>query len=158
MVRKVTALCALLAIMCAFSAIPQASAYDVYDGNMSNTYVQYFKDIVGGLKFKENYVAFRSGQYEYTMVTGAITYDGAFHGSDLTCYTFSNDGNYNSTYTYEVTTIDSFSLNPNNRILYSDLGQFPQLETRGEKYEILATVLIVVLLLGLVIRSFFKPC
>lgn len=159
MVRKVIALSACFAILLAFGLGSQASAYSVYDGNMSNTYVQYFRDIVSGLGFTEHYVCFRSGQYEYTMVTGDLEYNGtSFTGSgDLIVYTFDYDGSYNSSYDYNVTTINNFSLTPNNRIIYSDLGQFPQLETRGEKYEILSAFLVIVALLGIVIYSIFRP-
>lgn len=145
-------------LICAVGTSAKAVTYEVYDGNPSNTYIQYFKDIVSGIGFNDNYVAFRSGQNDYVMVVGDLEYNnGKFTLADVgTVYTIASSGNYNSTYSYTVTEIDSLTLNPSNKLIYSDLGNYPQLVERGAKYEILTAVLLVTALLGLVIGRIFR--
>lgn len=159
MVRKISAILAMLVLIIAIGNSAQAVSFTAYDGTMSNTYVQYFKDIISGIGFNENYVAFRSGQYEYTMVTGDIEYNADSNSFSLsgdgTQYQFVSSSNYGNDYSYEVSTITDFTLNPSNEIVYSDVGVFPQLVERGAKYEMLTTLLIIILLLGCVVMRFF---
>lgn len=156
MVRKVSLLALAFAIMLTFGSISQANAASVYDGNFSTTYLTFMKDIVSGIGFKDDYVAFRSGQYDYTLVVGDLDYNGTFKNNG-TCkeYVFSSDGGYNSYYVYNVNTISSFSLDAEDKIIYSNLGEYPQLVSRGDNYEMLQTLLISIGLLGIVINAFF---
>lgn len=158
MVRKIIALAFCAVILLGFAHGSRANAYSVYDGNMSSTYVTYFKDILSGVDFTDNYVAFRSSNYEYIMVVGELTFENNTFSltGDGTIYTFNTDGNYNSNYTYDVDTISNFTLTPNNRILYSDLGSYPQLVSRGDKYEMLTTVLLCTFMLSFVVYNFFR--
>lgn len=161
MVRQVKAVFCVLAILlllCATGTVAQAASYSVYDGNPSNTYIQYYKDILAGLPITENYVVFRSGQYDYKMVVGDIVQNNGLFTSDKECkvYSFSQSTTgYNSVYTYDVTTIDSLVLDSENRIVYSDCGDYPELEERGAKYEILTAILIVAICVGYVCRNVF---
>lgn len=158
MVRKVSTLLCVLALIFGFAVTAQAATHTVYEGTPSNTYITYFRDIVAGLSLKDHYVAFRSGQYEYTMVTGQLSYDGqtfTLHENGH-IYTIETDSGYNGNYRYTVEEIGTFSLNANESIIYTDLGQFPQLEERGAKYEILTAVLVAVGLLGGVIGGIFR--
>lgn len=159
MVRKVISLLACAAILFAVGVGPHASAYSIYDGTMSNTYVTYFRDIASGFGFNEHYVAFRAGQYDYVMVSGDLSYDGNKFtlSGEGKVYTFSTNGNYNANYTYEVDTITNFELVKTDDFVYSDLGDFPQLVARGEKYEILQTLLISAALLGVVFWVLVRP-
>lgn len=159
MVRKITSIfCLLLVISSCFATVTQAQTFTVYDnGNISSTYVTYFRDISSGLKFTDKYVAFRSGQYEYTMLVGNISYsDNSFNSSDiLRCYTFSSDGNYGSYYHYNVSDVEGMTLNSSDVILYSNLGDFPQLEERGAKFEAINTLLITIFMLCIVVNRIF---
>lgn len=161
MVRQVKAVLCVLAILlllCANGTVAQAASYSVYDGNPSNTYIQYYKDILAGLPITENYVVFRAGQNDYKMVVGDIVQNNGLFTSDKECtvYTFSQtETGYNGYYTYDVSTIDSFVLDSENKIVYSDVGGYPELEERGAKYEILTTILIVAICVGYVCRSIF---
>lgn len=148
---------ALLMLVGAICAQASAATFDVYEGTPSNTYIQYFKDSVANIPLGDHYVAFRSDQYSYTMVVGDISFNnGIFTATDsCTVYTLQNTGNYNSYYNYTQSTIDSFSLNPDDKIIYSDLGGYPQFEERSAKYEILTTILIVACCVGFVCRSVF---
>lgn len=158
MVRKVKIIIAVLALLVATCNVAQASTYDVYEGNPSNTQLQYFRDIIPGIGLGDHYVAFRSGQYTYTMLVGDISYDnGIFSSADsCTVYYLETNNSYNGYYTYSVFEVDSISLNPEDKIIYSDLGQFPQLEERGAKYEILTTILIATICVGYVTKSIFR--
>ena len=156
--RKVSVMVCVLALIFGFAVTAQAATHTVYDGNPSSTYINYFRDIVAGLSLHDNYLAFRSGQNEYMLITGDLQYDGnTFTLLDTgTVYTFISDNNYNASLSYQVGTITSFALNPEDKLIYSDLGQFPQLEERGTKYEIISALLVGVGLLGLVIGRFFR--
>lgn len=158
MVRQVIAMLAILCLLCASGTVAQAASYNVYDGNPSNTYIQYYKDILAGLPITENYVVFRAGQYDYKMVVGDIVQNNGLFTSENECkvYTFSQtDTGYNGYYTYDISTIDSFVLDSENKIVYSDVGGYPELEERGAKYEILTTILIVAICVGYVCRCIF---
>lgn len=126
---------------------------------MSTTYITYFRDILAGRSIKEHYVAFRSGQYEYIMVTGNLTYDGTtFALADTgTMFKFSaTDTGYSSTYVYETSQVTDFTLSPNRYMIYSDLGEYPQLEERTQRYEILTAIMLGILMLGAFIGRFFR--
>lgn len=161
MVRKITALLvALLVVIGANCTITQAATHTIYtEGNMNTTYITYFKDILSGVGFNDNYVAFRSGQYEYTMVVGKLEYNNGVislseKGKE---YVFTQTGNYNSQYTYAANEIANFSVNTNSAIIYADVGDFPQLIERGAKYEMLTTLLLSIMCISVVInRIFYK--
>lgn len=157
MVRKVRIMLAIVALVCAIGTTAHAASYTPYDGNPSNTYIQYFKDIVAGISLKDNYVAFRAGQNEYIMCVGDLEHDGeriVLQGTGV-LYRIATDGNYNANYTYEVQDTTDFSLNINNRIIYTDVGGYPQLMDRGAIYETYAVILIAIALLGVSIYKFF---
>lgn len=159
MVRKVGAFVALLALIMAMPLSASAStSYEVYEGNPSNTYITYYRDILAGVGFNEHYVAFRSGQYEYTMLVGELVYNnGYFSCTDaVTAYVFTSNSSYNSYYAYNVTSIDDFTLNPGDKIIYSDLGNFPQLEERSARYEQIEVLLLVTFGMCACIRSIFN--
>lgn len=148
--------CALLLFGSAVGA--SATAYEPYNGSMSTTYITYFRDILAGRSIQDNYVAFRSGQYEYIMVTGKLSFDGTtFTLSDTgTMFTFSaSDTGYNSVYVYHTSEVTEFTLTPNDMMVYSDLGAYPQLEERTQRYEILTAVMLGIIMLCAVIGRFF---
>lgn len=157
MVRKVKVAFVCLVLCCCFATTAQAQSYTVYDGNMSTTYITYFRDIVNNLSLKDDYVCFRSGQNEYILAVGDLEYQDGFIGSanEVEIYRIATEGNYNSTYTYSVTTADSLAVYTGDEILYSNLGNYPNLIERGSQYEILTAVLLSVALLSYVIKRIF---
>lgn len=159
MVRQVIAMLAILCLLCACGTVAQAASYTAYDGNLNNTYVTYFRDILAGVPVTDNYVVFRSNQYDYIMVTGDIVYNNGLFTSDTVCQIFTitqvNSGIQGNYYSYESREIETFVLDAEDKIVYSDLGSYPQLEERGAKYEILTTVLIVAICVGYVCKSVF---
>lgn len=159
MVRKVILCCVCVSLLFAFG-VGASATHNVYEnGNLSSTYTTYFRDIVSGIPFKDNYVAFRSGQYSYTMIVGDLELsNGTFTLNEAGKeYVFSTDNsNYNAQYRYNVNEISNFTLRVTDEIIYSDLGDYPQLVERGAKYEMLSAVLMCVALLGVVIGRFFR--
>lgn len=159
MVRKISASICAIALIMALSMPALGATHDVYkEGNPSTTYIQYFRDIVAGIGFKDHYVAFRSGQYSYTMCVGNLEYTNGIISlvGEGELYTFTQIGNYNSLYSLNYEEVSNFSVSVDNYIVYSDLGHFPQLVERGAQYEMLSAVLIVIGLLGIVINRIFR--
>lgn len=161
MVRKIISsalLCALL--VCALCTQASASTHTIYDeGTISSTYVTYFRDIVSGIGFNENYVAFRSGQYSYSLIVGELEYKNGVISliSSGREYKFAARSNqsYNATYNYTVTELNNFSVECGDYIIYSDIGDYPQLVERGAKYEIINTTLISIMLVSIVVNRIF---
>ena len=138
-----------------------AATHSIYDsGTISSTYITYFKDTISGIGFSENYVAFRSGQNEYVLIVGKLSLSNNIITSDgvVKQYRYYNDGsNYNTQTRYEVNELNSFSVNIGNYIIYTDLGDYPELIERGAKYEMLSVLLLCVFGICYIIkRIFFK--
>lgn len=159
MFRKViTLFFVLLVLCCGFSATAHAVDYTAYDGNISSTYTSYFRDILTNCSINDNYVYFRDSQNGYTMVVGKLDYiNNSFVLLEKgMIYHIDNNGtNYNTHYVYSVEEIDVFHLDTDNKIVYSDLGNFPQLEERGDRFEVLQTITIVCIGLSFVVHSIF---
>ena len=137
-----------------------AYTHNVYDnGSISSTYLTYFRDILSGISLNDNYIAFRDGQYSYIMVVGDLDCNGdviTLNGTGKS-YVFKTDNTqYNSQYKYYVSNINSFNVKTDNFIVYSDVGDYPQLIERGAKYEILTTIIVVIVCISIVISRIFR--
>lgn len=155
MVRKII-IFALFSVLIITLSLP-CFAYSVYtDGNISSTYLTYFQDILSGLSPLDDYVFFRSGQYDYTLIVGDLTYaDSVFSGKDYTAYTIStNSGTsaYSSVYKYTVTSGSNFSLSVGSYLVYSNLGSYPILEDRSSVYGYATLFLLVVIAVCMLVR------
>lgn len=160
MVRKIASiLCVCVLLVGAFCTQANAATHTIYEeGTLSSTYTTYFKDIIAGAKFTDNYVAFRSGQYSYSMVVGELEYkNGAISlvGSGKEYKYSATTSGYNQQYKYTVSNLSNFSVDCGDYIIYSDVGDFPQLVERGAKYEMLQTLLIWICCLSIVIARIF---
>lgn len=144
-------LCVLLVPAC--RPITASASYTVYDGTMSSTYITYFRDILSGMSPELEYVAFRSGQYEYTMIVGEnVQISGVqITGSDLVSYTISTNSGYNNTLNYSVDNVSSFTLNVGNSLIYSSLGDYPRLVEIEATYEYLQTLTLCIIALVVVV-------
>lgn len=160
MVRKIIALCIVATIVIGVLCTPTfAATHNVYtEGNISTTYVQYFKDILSGCDVNDDYIAFRSGQYSYILVVGDLEYqNGQVTLNDTgTIYTFTQSGNYNSSYSYTVNDINNFSVTTGNSIIYSNVGQFPHLIERGVHIETFTLVLLCGMCVFVIIDRIFR--
>lgn len=159
MVRKITSIILVcLVSICCFATSTQAVDYDVYEsGTLSSTYTTYFKDILSGQSILSDYVAFRSGQYTYTLVVGDLDYNGSFSSSDtVKVFEFDTQSGYNSYTKYTVAEENSFYLNTIDTVVYSNLGDYPHLIERGANIETINTILLFVIFLSFVISRFFR--
>lgn len=158
--RKIITLLLCVVLFGAVCTTAHAETFTVYEGgNLSSTYTQYFKDILSGSKLTDKYVAFRSGQYDYKMIVGDLEYNSSKFTSSATCkvYTFSTGSSgYNNTYTYNVSEVGSVSLSVDDEIIYSNLGDYPELIDRGAKFEILNTMLLCTFMLLVITSRFFR--
>ncbi len=107
-----------------------------YPGTISSSYLDYFTGIADKLSPTEHYVAYRSGQYEYTMAWGKeLQYDGSrFRGDALSiCRIYRYSG---SNYDYMVEWFsDSVNVSPGGIFVYSDLGDYASLTEGGTGLE-----------------------
>ncbi|MBQ8239827.1 MAG: hypothetical protein IJZ38_03155 [Bacteroides sp.] len=159
MVRKIMRVACVLALL---MAVPcRASAATVYDGNISSTYTTIFRDLVTRVAATEDYVFFRSSEYDYTMVAGDLEYaDGTFSGEELRAYVvtvYSNIGSgYSNTCSFSMEDMLSFELTPGSALIYSNLGEYPDLRPT-EYYGINALgVLIGTLVVMALLREIFR--
>ena len=115
------------------------SAYNAAsDQNLGSTNLTIFAGLVSKVPYGEHYVYWRNGQSSYMFAFGDLSLEGdLFTGSgDVTIITYSNSGtNMNNNYTWSVSTDRNFSLDGNDRLVYSDLGNYPALtERRLQEY------------------------
>jgi len=156
--RLIAAICICLAIAIAMSG--KAFAYSIYtEGNMNTTYITYFKDIVAGISPDKKYIAYRSGQYSYTLAVGdlTITDNNVSSSGTTTLYVYETEtSGYNSIYKYNVSEVTDFSLSVSDMIVYSNLGNFPLLEERGVTYEYATLYITCIIGICFFIRSIFS--
>lgn len=158
MVRKVIS-CALIGVLVAVTMVVtlRAAELEAYDGNISTSYLTYFKDI--DIPFNYHYVFVRTNQYNYELLVGQLTYTGSgFVSSDpVLYYRLSTGSGVNSYNTWVHGVYDSLDLSVSDQIVFSDLGDYPQLHERGSKHEMLQTILIVIIGLCSFIRPLLYP-
>ena len=158
MVRKII-ICAAVCLLLVSVATATANAADIYDGTISTSLLDIADKIP--LKFTDEYVFFRSGQYEYTLVASPdLIYNSgefSFNTAGQVYVITTNSGtNYNSYYSYSNYSTDYFSLIPSNRLVYSSLGGYPTLTERSDNYETLLFFVICVACICSFIRPVFS--
>lgn len=106
-----------------------------YDGTISSTYVDIARDCMWNLGWFDNYVFWRIGQYDYGFAYGNIEYNNrTFTASNATILRITTPSNYSGALTV-TTTEDSLSLSTGGRLVYSNLGGLPQLDSRKYLYD-----------------------
>lgn len=158
--RKVRILAALACVLCCLAAMPlAASAATVYDGTISTTYITIFRDIASKFPVDTDYVFFRSGQYEYILVAGDLIWDGSmFTGENVTQYILTTNSSYNSSYEYGTASLDTFSLATGSSLVYSNLGNFPDLYERSDYLETAGVFALAVFSASNLLRPVFIFC
>lgn len=139
MVRKIIIVMAAVSMLLSLMTVHAMAAEPYADGNISTTYITIYRDIANNIGINDDYVFFRSGQYEYKMYVGDLeNLDSTFTGTELTCYTITtNSGTtYNSTYTYDITTGETLTLTCGDILVYSNLGGYPNFFERGDNNEV----------------------
>lgn len=160
MVRKIIASCLLLVCLLVASPMQALADDSIYtDGNISSTYTSIFEDVLNRVTIIDDYVYFRSGQYEYTLIVGDLDLNNnVFTSSKVKRYTIiTSTQSYNqSIYRYSVIEDTNFRLNASDYLVYSNLGNYPTLIERGVIYEYATLVLLCIVGLCLLIRPIFK--
>lgn len=152
------AFCFSLALVMAMPS--RASAAEPYEGNISTTYITIFRDIATNLGLDDDYVFYRSGQYEYQMVVGQLDYTGSLISADgsVKIYRITTNSGYSSDYVYTITTANSFSLTPGNALIYTNLGEYPDLIERSVDFEFATLALLFIGLCCYLLRSILGFC
>lgn len=157
MVRRLIIALGLVVAICG-SMATQAEAYSAYDGTPSSTYITYFRDMLTKFSFASDYVCFRSGQYEYLLVIGDLTKsDNRIHadGEVDICEISTNSG-YNATYSMSFRSESNFYVDCGDEIVYSNLGNYPTLEERGDLFEFTTLFIIVCCAVCCLFRGVFE--
>lgn len=165
MVRKsLTAffICAML--VSALGGRASAAEFEVSE-SIPTSVLQYARDIVSNAKFVDNYLLYAiesEGETAYALFVGEVTYNAETNeytlGRGVEHFFFNMGyGNHWVHYPNEYDDINVTIANPNYYLIYSDLGNNPELMSTGEKYEVLQTyTLCAVVLFGLCVRIFGK--
>lgn len=116
------------------------AAYDAAaDQNLGTSNVSIFSGLVSKVPFGQHYVYWRDGQTSYKFAYGDIFLSGSSFMSDgsvVICSYDTNTTGYNTNYTWTSSVDNNFSLQAGNRLVYSDLGDYPGLaEREALKYE-----------------------
>lgn len=158
MVRKLMCIAATCIILLSVSSI-FAGAATPYDGTISSTYLDIFKQF--DISPNDDYVFFRSGQYEYTMLVGDIDYSNnnfTLNGNGKLYTLVYNTGTgygSNSYYTRTVSDVSTYTVTTGGKLVYSNLGDFPILSERGDIYAYTSAFLLSVIFLCSVIGAVF---
>lgn len=135
--KRIVVFCLVLAVLSPLAI--SASAYSVYnEGNISTTYLAYFEDISSKIGVHEDYVFFRSGQNEYTMAVGDFDLvNGYFISPSVKIYQIysTSTSGYNSYYSFSSRNETGFSLQVASGLVYSNLGNYPDLIERSNYNE-----------------------
>ena len=119
--------------------VPETSPLAVINGDYgvgsSNTAI--FSGVVSGLPLGVNYVYWRGGRYEYCLAYGPdLALSGTtFSGSDVSVVTYNTYAPDGQQATFTSRVEPDFTLNANSWLVWSNLGDYPRLERRYERYE-----------------------
>lgn len=99
----------------------------VSDYNLGTTNLAIFEGLVEKVPFGHHYVYWRDSEYRYCFAVGALTVSGrTFSSSEpVTVYTYERSSSGSSYYSWSVSTDNVFSLSCGNRLVYSDIGNYP---------------------------------
>lgn len=116
-----------------------------YDNVIPNDIVDVFRDIIADQSILSDYVACCTKEGEYSLFIGNIGYKNSKFSSDEKIKLISLKSDENNKLVYSSQIVSGLSLFTEGKVIYSNLGDFPNLIRRGEVYEILQTILIVII-------------
>lgn len=100
----------------------------VSDYNLGTTNLTIFEGVVEKVPFGHHYVYWRDSEYRYCIAVGPLTVSGTTFSSaePVTVYTYERHyTSGDSYYTWTSSTDNAFSLACGNRLVYSDIGDYP---------------------------------
>ena len=155
--RKIICI-AVVCLLLVGGATATANAATIYGGTISTSLIEIAEKIP--LNFSDEYVFFRSGQYEYILVASpdleCTASKFSFNTSGQIYVITTNSGsNYSSYYSYESYSTDYFSLDATDMLVYSSLGNYPTLTERSANYEALTFFVVCVACMCAVVRPLF---
>ena len=112
-------------------AVPYADISPSY--GVGTTYVDIFAGLAAKLDYGVHYVYYRESQYEYCFAYSAeMLLDGTvFTAPSVSLVTYdTRRGTYQDQPTYTVSTQSNFRLDTDNYLVWSDLGDYPELYDR----------------------------
>ena len=102
----------------------------VSDYNLGTSNLTIFEGVVEKVPFGQHYVYWRDSEYRYCLAVGPLTVSGTTFSSaePVTVYTyeriyFGGDSHYE----WSVSTDNAFTLSCGNRLVYSDIGNYPSI-------------------------------
>lgn len=96
--------------------------------NLGTTNLAIFEGVVEKVPFGHHYVYWRDSEYRYCLAVGPLTVSGNTFSSaePVTVYTYERIySGGDSHYEWSVSTDNVFSLSCGNRLVYSDIGDYP---------------------------------
>lgn len=132
-------------------AIMPLANYQPYDSSISTSVLSYFRDALAKLG-AVHYVLFRSGQYSYRLVyADDLVYEsGSFTSASADFISYDSRD-----YSWSSGSEGSFHLSASDYLVYSDLSNYPQLDSTAVMMYLIAFA-VVVWLLFTVYRSLFS--
>lgn len=116
-----------------------------YDGTLSSTYVDIGRDCLWGLRWFDDYVFYRASNNTYNFCYGDLSYsNGVFSSPSCTILTITAPSSYTGSMTVS-SSVDSLSLSTSGRLVYSNLGGFPALDSRKYIYDEVMYIAVVAL-------------
>ena len=133
---------------------------EAYQGTISTTYVTFFRDIASTLPVSHDYVMLRTGDNTYKMYSGDFIFDGDFYmqgdGYVYTINYITGSGYGNTYYDYSVSPTSDVTISANNKLIYSNLGNYPSLTERSASIEYSLFIAVFTMCIAFVLHSVFK--
>ena len=102
----------------------------VSDYNLGTSNLTIFEGVVEKVPFGHHYVYWRDSEYRYCLAVGPLTVSGTTFSSaePVTVYTYERIySGGDSHYEWSVSTDNAFMLSCGNRLVYSDIGNYPSI-------------------------------
>ena len=102
----------------------------VSDYNLGTSNLTIFEGVVEKVPFGHHYVYWRDSEYRYCLAVGPLTVSGTTFSSaePVTVYTYERHySSGDSYYTWSASTDNVFTLSCGNRLVYSDIGNYPSI-------------------------------
>lgn len=149
--------CCALAVVLAQPITASAASYTLYDGELVPSYASIFRDLVGKISPMEDYVFFRSGEYDYTLIAGELEcIAGIFEAPVCTVYRLYVSPDGSAGYQLFQSEETDFILETGTGLVYSNLGHYPDLIDQTSFYSFASLVLLLACVGMYLLRSIFS--
>lgn len=139
---------------------PASSYPSPDDSSISETVLQYFKDMLVKLPYNTQYVFFRVNDYEYRLVYGSsiVFSNNVFTGSDLNYIKYYRPDSYNSPWKLSSGYEGDFTLSPNGYLVYTNVADlYPSMNGGVYSHVLYACLFVLVVnLLYIIVHAFFS--